>query len=253
MGIALGLAVSLMGLSGAINPFVHSTCRGQPVQTEQLQMLEALVNAPYRGVGSVNSTWENSLSLFTQGEGFPGVGVANGSVAAAFIQVNVTIILLSNSTAPGLGPNERCTNQFQVELPMQTSGGTYIGGIFDYSWEPLFGPRELSDRLEPRMVNLTTYLGDASPLFSNGFQSANSASIHTCGGPPQPTHVESNYLTVWIPFEFGAQNHTAPVVLPYNQSFNYWFPSNGTWAVDNLSEPGGPGGGWAFDYLGPCA
>jgi hypothetical protein len=216
-------------------------------------MPEALVNAPYGGIGSVNSSWSDNPAWFTTGSGFPGTGASNGSVAGAFLQVNVSIDALSNVTVPGLGQDTPCGDTFQVELPMVVSGGTYTGGIFDYPWEPQFGPGALSDRLEPRMVNLTTYPGDASPFFSNGFSAPNMGNISTCGLPTQQFHAESYFLTVWIQFTLGGLVHLQPLDLPYNQSFNYHFPGGfGTWAVDNLSTLGGPGGGWAFDYLGPC-
>jgi len=244
----------LAGVSEGSVPFHHWTCRSQQiVATEQMQMPQAIVNSPYGGAGYVNSTWSDNPAWFSEGTGFPGVGAADGNISAAFVQVNVTVVSLANETAWGLGVGSRCTAPYQVVLPMLVSGGGYGGGIFNYAWEPLFGPEAPSDQNEPRMVNLTVYPGDASPYFSNGFTAANTQNVSTCGGPAQHLIVTSTFLTVWIPFTVEGSSHLIPLILPYLESFSYVFPANGIWAADNLSEPGGPGGGWAFDYLGGCA
>jgi len=40
----------------------------------------------------------------------------------------------------------------------------------------------------------------------------------------------------------------------YTATWSYWFPPDfGTWQIDNLSAPGGPGGGWAFNFVGHCS
>ena len=103
------------------------------------------------------------------------------------------------------------------------------------------------------MVNLTQFPGDASPYFSNGFYYANEQNISTCGRGTEGVNVTSSYLTVWVPFSYDGKNYTQPLILPYIQSFHYSFPGRvGNWQVDNLSAPGGPGGGWAFNYVGSC-
>ncbi|MGC2034334.1 MAG: hypothetical protein WA761_02675 [Thermoplasmata archaeon] len=60
-------------------------------------------------------------------------------------------------------------------------------------------------------------------------------------------------LPVKLLFTENEQNFSVPYVLPFTEQYTYTFPANfGTWQVDNLSAPGGPGGGWAFSYS-PCS
>jgi hypothetical protein len=64
--------------------------------------------------------------------------------------------------------------------------------------------------------------------------------------------VISNRLTVWFPVSLSDRTVQVPFIIPVTESYHYTFPANfGIWEVDNLSAPGGPGGGWAFSYE-PC-
>jgi hypothetical protein len=78
-------------------------------------------------------------------------------------------------------------------------------------------------------------------------------SLSTCGaGAAMITVVSSSYV-LGIGLSIGGSWHIVQVTLSVETTYTYKFPANGgTWEIDNLSAPGGPGGGWAFSYLGPC-
>jgi len=59
-------------------------------------------------------------------------------------------------------------------------------------------------------------------------------------------------LSVSFRIDLGNQSFWIATELPFTEQYHYSFPANfGTWQVDNLSAPGGSGGGWAFSYS-PC-
>ncbi len=92
-----------------------------------------------------------------------------------------------------------------------------------------------------------------TPLFENGFQSANAPIVSTCGEPAQTVELTEENMEVRFAFRTDSGNVTLPYLLPFAQQYSYSFPGDfGTWQIDNLSAPGGFGGGWAFSYL-PCA
>ena len=184
-----------------------------------------------------------------------GGGEFNGSVWGAFLRDTANVSTLSNQTMFGPGGNDRCSSRFALsfhEVPKSDGGFEYGGEIFSTPWGPQFGNGSSSDFGEPLIWNFSTSPGEASSIFRNGFYSLNSPPISTCGGPAQTVIVRILGLTTWITFELNDRNLTAPATLPLSEVFDYWFPANfGTWQVDNLSAPGGPGGGWAFSYS-PC-
>jgi hypothetical protein len=245
---------------GGWAPLAHWTCEStELITTGTFYLLLALVNSPYGGLGFVNSTYPS------QAVGFPpswaayqsdGGGESNGSVWGAFVWDTATVSTLTNETAWGPGDNVRCTDQFALTLhivPPSQGGNGYGGQIFNQPWGPQFGTGSKSDRGEPFMWNLSTRYGNASSVFHNGFYGSNSAPITTCGGAAQSIPVRASAVTTWVSFNLGGHNYTVSVHLPLSESFHYWFPPDfGTWQVDNLSAPGGPGGGWAFSYS-PCA
>jgi hypothetical protein len=226
---------------GGWAPVLHWTC--QPVSrvlNQTVQIPSVLVNSPYGGNASgAVMLPPGFLPGFLVGMG---TGATNGgSTAAAFLS-NITVSVVKNGTVWGAGTNRRCSGPFEITLA--PIGAPSLG-------IPLLGLGNISDRLEPDL------LFPQSPdliYFSNGFQSANWENISTCGGTAQKLPlVFATYLTLSAHFAWGGENHAVPFNLPMVSSqFEYEFPADfGTWQVDNLSAPGGPGGGWAFSYS-PC-
>jgi hypothetical protein len=180
--------------------------------------------------------------------------VANGSVWGGFVLEEMVVERLSNTTELGAGSNGHCSREFAYSLQIVPPNVGYeiLGPIFDTPWGPEFGTGGYSDLGEPLMYNFTTSPGNSTSLFHQGFIQANAPPVSTCGGPAQIVPVRSLSLDTWIPFEWGGAEQLASLALPIAQAFSFEFPANfGTWQVDNLSAPGGPGGGWAFSYS-PC-
>jgi hypothetical protein len=222
-------------------PVLHWACepRGLVLDPTTVQVPALLLNAPYRGEVWGNVTFPPG---FLPGD-LSGMGTedTNGGADWAGFQANVTVSAVENETVWGPGPNVRCSAPFEAGInPI----GNPSEGI------PLLGSGNLSDRAEPTVL----YPGpDNTVYFSNGFDAENLQNVSTCGIPAESFQVASSHLTLAVRFALAGQNTTTPLNLPLvGSTYHYWFPSNGTWAIDNLSAPGGPGGGWAFDYLGSC-
>jgi len=237
LGAAVGLSVALAGLTGSVNPFVHTICKNAgPISSDVPTWIpEMMVNSPYGGMAGGNATGG-------PGGGLGNWGIDNGSATWSGYKTLVTIDALQNQTVFGLGRNSRCSSGFLVT--MSTAGPRATGVL-------LMGPGNQSDRAEPHSL----ILGEPNNItINNSFTQANSEVITTCSGSPVHKTVVATNLTVWYSYRSGSQNRTVEVHVPLPEVvFTYTFDAGfGTWAVDNLSAPGGPGGGWAFDYLGPC-
>jgi hypothetical protein len=232
----LVLGLFLPTLIGGWAPVIHWTCRSGPtVLFETSQVPSLLINSPYGG-----HAWANvSFPLSFLPGGLSGMGSQswNGSTTWSGFQSNVSVYGTLNETVWGPGPNVRCTQPYFVSLaPI----GNPSGGIL------LLGPGNTSDRQEPNVL-----FAGGTITFLNGFEVSNQPQISTCGGPSQSVSMSSYALTLWatIKSSSGSASFQLPIVVT---TFHYWFPSGfGTWQIDNLSAPGGPGGGWAFSYS-PC-
>jgi hypothetical protein len=171
-----------------------------------------------------------------------------GDALGAFFTINVSISRSADIVEWGPGANVRCSQPYLVILASPSTSAV-VG-----AW--LLGPNNTSDFAEPP----STFIFGGSPgqiptlLFDNAFQGSNLRNISTCGQPAQSyPGVSSDYLKVSFPITFQGEHLTVPFMIPVDESYHYWFPGNfGTWQVDNLSAPGGPGGGWAFSYS-PCS
>lgn len=98
---------------------------------------------------------------------------------------------------------------------------------------------------------------NGSPLdpiyFNQSFSRAVSIG-ETCGSGAVTLTAGSRYIDLRIPFEYLGAPHVGNVTFDEFTNFSYTFPANGgAWGIDELSSPGGPGGGWAFSYLKSCA
>ena len=254
IGVVLGIVVALMGLSGSWNPVEHALCadRGQ-VSLEYFLLPAVLVNSPYGGGGWGNGSMAAS---FPGSPGYPtypgsyGGGSANGTVGETWFSVNLSIHKLVNETGIGLGPSRSCGQAFSV-TPVPSNLGRGFGG-----WSvPVVS--NLTDRGEATFANFSGYFSGnpLSPIWNNGFSSSNAPNVSTCSsGLPLNIYIRAPGPSVQVPFSESGNSLATTYTLPFAEDFHYLFPADfGTWAVDNLSSPGGPGGGWAFDYLGPCS
>jgi hypothetical protein len=210
-----------------------------------------LANSPYGGNVSAEGLIPAS---FPGGFGYPNDSswetdsASNGSASGTFNTVVISVYQLVSQMAWGPGANSRCSNQF-VAVPSQPAHPETIGG-----WT-VHVLTNLSDSGEATSVVFRGFSGEpSSVLFENGYTAPNEAAVSTCGGSAKtvPLPANSHSLTVTVPFTSAGENYTVSWNLPFTESYVYRFPANlGTWQVDNLSAPGGPGGGWAFSYS-PC-
>jgi hypothetical protein len=233
-GVAAGILVSLCGLSQSWDPFEHTVCVDQGTWvTAPVWVPEALLNSPY---GDNVTGGTSSLQIL------PGPNGVNGAAEYLATQSNVTVTRRTNQTVVGLGSSMPCLRPFRVTIVEQP---------FEAGGFAIMGPGNRSDAVEPHTFSL---FGVPSVAFDNDFQNANAPEISTCGHPAETFTVSTTRLTLGLPFVGGGSNETVPyAVSGLADTFTYGFPADfGTWEVDNLSADGGPGGGWAFDYLGPC-
>lgn len=240
------VAVAAVGLFaptiiGGWAPALHLTCqRGRQVTNETVQIPGLLVNSPYGGHAWGNVTYP--LGFLPDDLVGESTTDSNGGAAWAGFQARITVTAVENATDWGAGANRPCVQPFEVGVvPI----GNPSLGI------PIMGQGNMSDRQEPDVA----FPGQSNAIsFDNGFDSANSANVSTCGQPAESLPlVISTFLTLSAHFADGGVNRTATFNVPLVDSqYHYTFPSNfGTWQVANLSVDGGPGGGWAFSYY-PC-
>jgi hypothetical protein len=215
---------------------------GPVVATEQSVFTPVILfNSPTGGssTGSVITHNGSEATTITYGTG------QNGSVIGFFNVENWTIY---SDVSHGFGaPN--CSGLFSTTNSTTDGGvsGNIPAGGAPSGWAENFS----NDSTEP-----TNYLGFGShgpPLnFSNQFYST-TFTYSNCGSGATSRVAVSNHIEVSLGFESGGAWHAAEVTINVQTTYLYHFPANGgTWQVDNLSAPGGPGGGWAFSYLGPC-
>jgi hypothetical protein len=236
-------------------PVLHWTCHpgNEAGELANYYIPAALVNSPYGGSGWGNGTIPVGSPL-APGRASPGVtaiafgtGSLNGETESAFFSLNVSFDRLSNDKKWGPGPNARCSQPFGVGFAAPSIYAE-VGG-----W--IQGPNNTTDLNEPRYAILYEGTPDASRslLFNNSYTASNAPQVDTCGNPSRSLPlVTVGRLQVWIPVTIEGTSYTIPYELSIEQTFHYVFPANfGVWQVDNLSAPGGPGGGWAFSYS-PC-
>lgn len=243
--ILLGLTVPTLALGWA--PMLHWKCTtGTKIGTEYAFLPEALVNSPYGG--AANGTGSPKQAGYPGGLG-GGTGSLNGTVGVAFFAVNLSLFTLVNVTAWGPGTNTRCS-QPMVVIPSAPPGG---GLVSAGAGVPV--PSNQSDQDEATTVNVSGFAGSpVAPIWDNGFHSANEPSLSTCDASAVHTSVAAPGPQLLIPFNDSGVVREVPYTLPFWEHYTYFFPADfGSWAIDNLSSPGGPGGGWAFDFLGACA
>jgi hypothetical protein len=207
-----------------------------------------LVNSPFGGRG-----WANG-SISQNFPGFGGVSESsfswNGTSTGTFNDVNITIYRTASMLAPGPGFNTPCAGVLAAVPSQAPFLVTYAGFTVEV-------PSNLTDQGESTSLPFTSYANytNLPVMFNNSFTQSNLPSITTCGGPAQyePVGTTSHTLSIRVQYMADGTTQTTLMVLPFAESYDYLFPADfGTWQIDNLSAPGGPGGGWAFSYS-PCS
>jgi hypothetical protein len=192
----------------------------------------------------LNSPWNADRSNWSTQSSYIGNGMTftyyawDGTVWGSFNETNWTVRVGQGSESSG----PPCDSRFYAAgtPSRQYGGGNFPLGSF------------ANDSNEPSYLRLNASVNGGPIYYWNGFYRATSR-ISTCDNAgPQSVQFTSNHLTVGIPFTYGGQSIVLNVTIYQHTVFRYVFPVNaGTWLVDNLSAPGGPGGGWAFSYS-PC-
>lgn len=235
IGIAVVLIAPVTGLE--VWSTVELSCSAGPTLAIDSHSLTPylLLNSPYLGQANGSFVvWNNSSNPRT----WWGLGLVaeNGSGWAAFEDFRWTITRMG-AKAPGAV----CNPQFAARGLDLNGGGV----------NPL-GQNLTNDSAEP---NSSGYFGTTtsySLLYYNNSFSRSSFVVSTCGGPTQVKHLTSHHVDIGIPFTYDGKVVVAQASVSIFSSYNYTFPADaGQWQADNLSAPGGPGGGWAFSYS-PC-
>jgi hypothetical protein len=253
LGVALGAVAVLFLVSSTWltgwGVVAREVCFSSGAVGSQVVWIPAiLMNAPYGGYVSGNATIREGVIGNSGGLGYAdGTDASNGSVSGLFVHVLANVLQNSNMTVWGPGANSRCSRGLTVTTSV------YFGSPSGEVYSGTLGNRgNMSDASEPHMYNFTAASGDSTAYFDNGFSQVNRLSVSTCNGSGDWVPVNSKGITMWFTFTIHGKATLVDYLLPFPQAFHYYFPANfGTWQIDNLSAPGGPGGGWAFSYS-PC-
>jgi hypothetical protein len=195
-----------------------------------------IVDTPFAGYAEGQYTWQNGSVTnnlrFSDGE--------NGSVFGYFEFENWSIY-----TEQPSGGLARCSASF--EAVAHDTGTSSING----------NPLDTTVQFENDSAAPTSIGSNASGIpvtyYDASFQSE-TFSVSTCGSGWTNLTTASDTSRFGLGFLAGGSWHILTETATISAQYFYHFPPNaGTWSVDNLSSPGGPGGGWAFSYLGPCS
>lgn len=239
LGVGAGLGLSLLVLTGGVGLLYHWGCAPSGIAANDKEQIPALLlNSPFGGTATGDVVLPAGyLSPF---ETIIGTSSFNGSAVWGGYNASVTVWSVHSVRLAGPGLDRGCTGPFA--LAIQPLGGTSAG-------IQLLGPGNATDAAETS----TLFPGSSDVYFSNGFVSPTESAVTTCGGPSTAIQVNAMSLSLAYRFSFDGRNISEPLDVPLvGAHFEYTFPANfGSWQIDNLSAPGGPGGGWAFSYS-PC-
>ena len=234
-------------------PVFHTDCvQGARLSEEYVLLPTVLVNSPFGGKAWGTTTFPAN---------FPGTGLSepnsltvpatNGTTSVALMGDNLSVFRMELQTVPGPGPNTRCADSYRVVVDSPPIDSVAAWGIPN--------PTNQSNAGQATTLNLSARFwgSPAVPTFQNGFYSSNEPPISTCGISSALVLNDTapvTGMTLGVPAGLGGAPPTMNYTPPFSLSFSYVFPPNfGTWEVDNLAAPGGPGGGWAFNFVGTCA
>jgi hypothetical protein len=230
------------------SPIAHWSCLTERSSEKEPAWVPAiLMNAPFGGNVTGNASIpsgyiDNGLGFGTS----DGTSAGNGSYAGVFFHLWLFLAPEKTELALGPGADRRCMSAWTVSsVATDFSGSQVYSGI-------LGGKGSMSDIGEPTSVSLSPPVNNTSVVFDNGFTAANVQPISTCNGPSQRLDSRVPSLSVTVSTSIDSAINQISFRIPFDQEFRYYFPANyGSWQIDNLSAPGGPGGGWAFSYS-PC-
>jgi hypothetical protein len=192
-----------------------------------------LANSPYSGQGSGTLPVENGSKYITLGGMY-----TNGSTIGYFERVD-WVVRVGQSDGAG---SSSCDQKFYL-----TENDDWTATIFTLSNQSTI--YFVNDSQEPAYAQVSWSGGPM--YFYNQFYTT-TGEVSTCGTNSSVQTVTSNHIRVGVEFQYAGNSHVINITLSESTSYKYVFPANtGTWKVDNLSAPGGPGGGWAFSYS-PC-
>ncbi len=261
LGVVAGVVLSLASFASTGGGILtHTTCE---VGSRLANLTDAwipavLVNSPFggnaSGVGIMNWDFPGAWNGPPPAPGQAlkvgmGTGAMNGTTGGAFFTVSISVLESRTATRAGPGMNLPCTAAVQLELQAPQTYAEAGAGVTTVS--------NLTDAGEADNATLFAGLNGSiqSPaFFENGFTRANMNEISTCGQPGQTIPATMQGLSATFHVNAINQTYLIPDTLPFTEVFSYTFPGDfGTWQIDNLSAPGGPGGGWAFNFAGPCS
>jgi len=224
----------------------HVTCEpsGPSLHPFQAWVPSEMANSPYGGVVWANASIPQGPFLDSpEAPNWYEIGLTNGSAAWAGFGAEFNVTPRSNQSVLGPGLGTPCSTPFQISPTFW--GGIVLGG-------PLLGSGNMSDVKEPSTLNAYIPPSTVELGISDGYSVANHDAVSTCGGGAVWRWANSTGFTATVPVMSGGSLTQETFAFPFFDSFHYWFPANyGVWQIDNLSAPGGPGGGWAFSYT-PC-
>lgn len=231
----LGIAVAVPLTIGVLSSSTGCGAGGVVTTLSDAQTPFLIVDTPYHGYAEgkyiVQNGYGTHSTKFDVGE--------NGSVYGWFELENWTIYSVN---PPGLG--QSCSAHFLASGLDQ--GRNDIGSV-----PPDFPIQYTNDSQAPTSIGMN---GTSNPVtyFDAGFHSQ-MFTVSTCGTSPVNESMETSHISIGLGFNSGGGWQIVWETLTIDAEYYYQFPANaGTWAVDNLSAPGGPGGGWSFSYLGGC-
>jgi len=214
----------------------------QPVATLTTLTPVLIVNSPYGGYA--NGTWTRYMNTSSQTiVETDSVGARNGSITYLFYQFNWTVW-----TTQRLGnPTGSCAGVFAYSGA--PTGNVIVGGSSANYTNDSQG-RQFSGGNSTPTNNGVPY---SVLYFNDSFYRANDGGLQTCAGGASQWSARSTYIDYRIPFEYQGSPHVASVTFNERTNFTYTFPATGgSWEMDDLSSPGGPGGGLSFSYVQGC-
>lgn len=244
VGITVATCVALLlpPVVAGWGPIYHFGCVLGTTPSEQTYawIPGLMANSPFGGVVWANGTVPpGPLSPRGLGTGFE-VETMNGRATWSGFRAEINVTKQSNETLIGPGSNKRCSEPYFVSIH-------YWGGI-DLGFV-LLGAGNESDANEPSTLGVWSDPGDINVSIDNGYSIQNAGNISTCGLSNSSTFSVSSHFDVAIPVDLARGAFSVVYSLPFVEQFHYIFPADfGVWQIDNLSAPGGPGGGWAFSY-----
>jgi len=230
LAVVTGVAVAMVLVLVGMQPASPGSCR-PGVKVAQLDTITpwVWVNSPFRGEANGSFTYRTSTNNLSEGYG---------------PAVNGTVLVFSADAAwsISIATGESCSSRF-LGSPIYRPGITGVWG-----WPP-YG-NLTNDTSEPAVP---IWQGGVTNVRANATFYRSTSQITTCGQGGAARNLTSTSMWESIPFNYTTGLTFYNVSIPVIGHYQYYFPANtGTWLIDNLSAPGGPGGGWAFSYY-PCS